>query len=58
MGQDLENSPMRSPKGSLLSLWGFSFIYIYIWLDDVVAVAEGSLKPGGFEYQAFELVNG
>jgi hypothetical protein len=30
----------------------------YKWLNGVMAVAEGCLKPGAVEYRVFELVNG
>ena len=30
----------------------------YKWLNGVVAVAEGRIKPGAVEYRVFELVNG
>jgi hypothetical protein len=30
----------------------------YSWLNRVLAVAEGRLRPGGVEYRVFELVNG
>ena len=58
MGQDLEKFADAKPQRIILSLWGFLFIYIYKWLNGVMAVAEGCLKPGGVEYQVFELVNG